>query len=56
MELYLRSPKVLNIQTGERVTFAEVSELAKQLQQTAVGIMKADGRAVLAPAPEQVGA
>lgn len=37
------------------MSYAEVVELCRALDQTALGVIKSDGRALLVPPPEQVG-
>ncbi|KAL6752158.1 hypothetical protein V8C86DRAFT_618600 [Haematococcus lacustris] len=53
VELYLRNPALFNLNEGERVTFAEVTEAARLMKQTALGYIR-DGEIHLVPEPEHV--
>ncbi|GIL87972.1 hypothetical protein Vretifemale_16019 [Volvox reticuliferus] len=53
-ELYLRSPAVFNIASGERLSFAELSESTRLLRQVALGVVRADGRCCLVPKPHEL--
>lgn len=54
-EIYLRHPSRYDLSTNSNqpVTFSEVSEVARQHQETAVGYVLQDGTVICAPSANQ---